>query len=257
MDMAVGGKDAVALREVVSTGIVGDTTTGLADDERSGHEVPGTDVALGIAVQSACSNPAEGKGGRTYHTDTGHTTIKVADEPLYDRLIGVAVVGQLKTEKGIVQYTGADTQGLWGAEGTRKIALKPRSTTRPGIETLRGGDIVNDTKKDAVALNEGDADGIRGITVDEVGGAIERINDPSGEFRVESSKVESGAFFSEEGGGGDEGTQSLNKELLGGLIDIRHIVVSVLALDTLVRETLALLTDVRTRLVSYLAHQAG
>ena len=121
--MAVGGDDAIALREGGAARIVGDGAASLDDDEGTSHIVPLTDVLLGIAVETARGDIAERHRRRTAHTDARHMTVVLVDEPMDDGLVGVAVIGELQAEEGIVDVYMAHMDGT---------AVEPGSTASPG-----------------------------------------------------------------------------------------------------------------------------
>ena len=244
MDDAVGGNDAVALREVVRALVVGAAATGFADDEGTSHVVPLPDVLLGIGIETACSDIAEGDGGRTEHADTGHTAIELTDETLGHRAVGIAVVRQLETDEGIGKGRRVDRQ---------RLAVEMAATAKPCIETLVGTDLVDHAQHDARALHQGDADGIGREVVNEIGGAVEGIDNPA----VLLIGIGGRAFLGDETGLGQQLAQGADDELLRLFVDIRHVVVGMLTLDALGMELLSLLPNERPCPLCDVANRQG
>ena len=97
MDDNIGGDDAVACDKVGRAIVASDATASLEDDEGASHEVPLTDVALGVGIETTCGDVTEGHSGRANHADAADIAIEMGDETGDDGLVGIAVVGQLQT----------------------------------------------------------------------------------------------------------------------------------------------------------------
>ena len=63
MDDAIGGDDAIACEKVGGAVVVGDATASLKDDEGASHVVPLADVALGVGIETTCSDITESHSG--------------------------------------------------------------------------------------------------------------------------------------------------------------------------------------------------
>lgn len=231
MDDAVGGNDAVALGEILGAGIVGDCAAGFLYDQTACHEVPLADVCFGIAIETACCDVAEGHGGGTTHADAAHMAIEGVDEVTDDGLVGIAVVGQLQTEQGILYLLRTDV---------KRLTVEESSPTLRRIETLVGTDLIDYTKEYVATLQEGDAHGIRGILVDEVRGAVEGVDHPEQPFGIVAGK----SLLGDETCLGQKFAQGTDDELLGAFVDIRHVVVGMFALHPFEGELTALVTDI-------------
>ena len=166
--------------------------------------------------------------------------VEGVDEVADDGLIGIAVVGQLQAEQGIADLLGTDVQGL---------AVEIGAPTLPGIEALVGTDLVDHAQQYLAPLQECDAHGIGGILVDEVGGAVERIDHPEHLLGIVAGK----SFLGDESRLGQQFAQRTDNQLFGTFIDIRHIIVGMLALHALERELTALLADIGACPAGYLA----
>lgn len=93
MDDGICGDDAIACHEVGGAVVVGDTTASLKDDEGASHEVPLADVALGVGIETTCSDITESHSGGANHADAANIAIEMGDEARDNGLVGIAVVG--------------------------------------------------------------------------------------------------------------------------------------------------------------------
>lgn len=173
MDDAVGGYDAVALHEGAIACIIGDAATSLHHDEAASHKVPLADIALGVGIEFSCCHVTEGHRGAADGTDAAHITIEMADEPADDRLVGLAVIGQLQADEGIADGACPHMEAL---------AVHPGAASKPGVVAFVGTDLIDDTYQYLLPLTEGDGYGVWCETVNEIGGAVEGIDDPKERF---------------------------------------------------------------------------
>ena len=107
-----------------------------------------------------------------------------------------------------------------------RLAVEVCTAIFPGIVALVGTDLIDHAEDDAAALHQCDADGVRGILMDEVGGAVERVDHPDELFAVVACRT----FLGDESGFGQQLAQGRYDARLGAFIDIAHVVVGVLAL---------------------------
>ena len=166
---SVGGHHTVALGEIGLAIIVSHGATSLFHDECTCHKVPLSDILFGITVVSASSHIAQGHGSRTTHADTANMTIELIDQSLDDGLIGIAVIRQLQAEQSVGNFLSTYAQ---------QVAIHIGAPTLPGIVTLVAAHLVNHTQQHLTALQQGNAHGIRGILMNEIGGTIKRIYHP-------------------------------------------------------------------------------
>ena len=61
----------------------------------------------------------------------------------------------------------------------QRLVIQPSASTLPGIEAFVGTDFVDDAYQDLLLTEQGDAHGIGCILVNEIRGAVERVNHPS------------------------------------------------------------------------------
>ena len=187
---------------------------------------------------------AECDGCGTTGSDAANVAVELVDESLDGGFVGIAVVRQLQAQQGIFKLLGAYVQ---------LTAVDVGSAIFPCIETLIAAYLVDHTYQHLLALQQGDANRIGRILVDEVGCAVERVDHPAewgcGAFGC--------ALFGDEVGLGQQFAQLVYDELLRALIDIRHIVVGMFTFHTVERELAALFTDIGTSLACYLAHGIG
>ena len=170
--------------------------------------------------------------------------VEMVDELLDHGFIGIAVVGQLQTDEGIADGTAAHVDGL---------AVEIGTPTLPGIETLIGTHLIDHTQQDLTALCQGDGYGIGRKAMNEIRGAVERIDHPK--HLLVAMRCQS--LLGDEARLGQQLLQRLDNHALGGLVDIRHIVVGVLALHLIDAETRAFLLDIGPCLAGYTANGSG
>ena len=81
-----------------------------------------------------------------------------------------------------------------------RLAVEVCAAIFPSVVALVGTDLIDHAEDDAVALHQGDTDGVRGILVDEVGGAVERVDHPDKLLAVVACR----AFLGDEAGFGQQ-----------------------------------------------------
>ena len=148
-----------------------------------------------------------------------------------DGAVGVAVIGQLQTEQRLTDGMTADVQ---------RPATEPRSPTLPGIITLAGSHLIDDAKQNLMATAEGYADTVGRIFMDEVRRAVERVDYPA----VLLVMIDGRPFLGDEARLGQQFAKCRDDEPLRAFIDIRHVVVSVLALHHFFLKLPALLSNI-------------
>lgn len=172
MDRGGGGGDLAALGEGGLAALRGgDHAARLPDQEHPGGVVPGLEPVLHKAVQAARGQVAQLQRGRADPADVVAAVIEQAHPP--EGPVGqlpAAGVGARGAEALPQGGGGADMDGPPAAEG----ALPPA-----GSEQLAGVGVVDDAQKDASLLRQSQGDGAVAQVVEQIGGAVHRVQDPN------------------------------------------------------------------------------
>lgn len=182
MDRGGGGGDLAAVGEGGLAALRGgDYAARLPDQEHPGGVVPGLEPVLHKAVQAARGQVAQLQRGRADPADVVAAVIEQAHPP--EGPVGqlpAAGVGARGAEALPQGGGGADMDGPPAAEG----ALPP-----VGSEQLAGVGVVDDAQKDASLLRQSQGDGAVAQVVEQIGGAVHRVQDPNWAGEVHAGVV--------------------------------------------------------------------
>ena len=112
------------------------------------------------------------------------------------------------------------------ARDAHAAVVQERAAATAGGEQFVARRVIDDRLRDLAALGQRDRHGVVGQAVDEVGGAVQRIDDPLELGLVGALQAE---FLAQDGVIRISGAQRLDDGLLGGAIDFRDIIARPLA----------------------------
>ena len=166
----VAGDDVAAGEHGVAAVEIGDEAAGLAHQDDAGRHVPGREAALPVGVEAAGRDPGEIERGRA-------EAAQARDLVLHG---GRSRGGRARDRRGRVrQPAGDDRVGEPLARGDAQApVVEEGALAALGGEQLVVGRIVDQAGDDRALALERDRDREVRDAVQEVGGAVERIDDP-------------------------------------------------------------------------------
>src|SRR5215469_2016926 len=183
----VAGDNIAFLQNGIAAVDVADKAAGLAHQERARRKIPGREIAFPIGVEPPCRDPSEIKRRRA-----------VAAQPREGALRGcdfVAGEPEIATPE-MRQATGDDSVGEPLPRGDADaLVVQKRTLAALGDEHVVIRRIVDETSDDRAVALKRNRDGEMRDAMEEIGGAVERIDDPA-MGRVGARM--SAAFFAQE-----------------------------------------------------------
>ena len=178
VELVVGGEDLAVGEPGVAAAEIGDEAARLADQHDAGGDVPELEVLLPEAVEAARRDPGEIERGRAEAADAGDFGRDRVEDLVEAAEIAMRLVGDAGGDQRLGEVAaGGDAQPPLVEPGAPALF-------RP--EALVGQRIVDQAVAElAPALAAGlrlldrDRDGEMGDAVEEVGGAVDRIDDPA------------------------------------------------------------------------------
>ena len=171
LDGLVAGDDVALGEHVVAAVAIGDEAAGLAHQDEPGRDVPGLDIALPIAVEPAGGDPGEIERGGAEAAQAGDLLLHGAGFLARQREVAAADMRQAAGDHGVGKPLAAgDADALLVQEGAL-AAL--------GDEHLVVGRIVDQAGDHRALALERDRNRELRNAVQEIGGAVERIDDPA------------------------------------------------------------------------------
>jgi tryptophanyl-tRNA synthetase len=164
----------------------GDEATGLEHQKDSGGDVPWRQVQFPECVEPSRGEPREIDGRRAHAPDSGG---RLCDRKELARvLIGVSIPAEWKP--------GADqrSRGLRGIRHANWRAVHASAKPTHGCEQLAVRDVEHHGDDRLRFENRGDRDGVRGNSVQEVGGSVQRVDD---ERQIGWKRLVAPAFLAE------------------------------------------------------------
>src|SRR5450830_1121270 len=221
IDAGVAGQAFLLFQEVGFTGEIADQAAGFGHQQRARSDVPGRQTGFEEAVAETGGHIGQVQGGGAGAAQAGGAGHDVG----HHGQVGLEVVARAEGEAGGDQRL---TQA--GALAHADAALvQVGATALGGGEQVVAAGVVDDGLFDLAAHRQRDADAVHGKTVDEVGGAVERIDDPD-EFRVFGA-MRLARFLGQDAVARVGREKGLDDDVLGRLIDFRHKVIHLLLRD--------------------------
>ena len=184
VDEAVGGEDDGTAELIGISGEIGDFTSGFFDEEDSGGGVPGLEAKFPETVEATGGDAGEIDSGGAIAADAVRALGEVA--VVLEIWAGFAVAhGEAGTEKA------GGNGGVFG--DVHFLAVESGAFATGGAEEFVIEGIENYRSEKRAPLGERNGNAETGITVGEIGGAVERINVPA-EFGSGRAFVTSSLF---------------------------------------------------------------
>ena len=170
VDLRVAGHHLALEQEVRLAGEVADQATGLGDHQRAGGHVPGVQAGLEEAVVPA--------GGHVAQVQRGGAGAAQAGAVLHHRLehlhVAVEVVATAEREAGADQRFGQPR----AARDPQPPVVQVGAAAARGVEQVIARGVVDDRLLHLAAEGQRDRHAVHREAVQEVRGAIERVDDP-------------------------------------------------------------------------------
>src|SRR5581483_1782285 len=180
---------------------------GLAHQDQAGGDVPGRQVALPIAVEASGRDPGEIERGGAEAAQSRHLVLQHGDLLARQRKVAAAVMWQAADDDRIDEP---------GAAGHAQAAVVEEGALAAlGGEQLVIGGIVDEAGDDRVLALERDRDAEMRDAVQEIGGAVERVDDQA--MRLVGAFV-AAAFLAEKAVAGPRMAELLAQDFLGATI---------------------------------------
>ena len=212
MNPQITGDDIAVLQVTLITLEVGGDTACLLHQQRAGSEIPGLEIELPEAVIAARSDIGQVQRCRAGPPDASGLQHESFEGGEVDVQVGKVTEGEAGAEQRTVQVL---------ALGNAQAAIvEVCSTAAAGGKQLVMHRIIDDRMLQAVKVANGNGDADLWHAVDEVGGAIEGVNDPLEVFIGDAA-----AFLGEDTMLGVGATDNLHDGRLGALIDVRDKVI--------------------------------
>ena len=135
---------------------------------------------------------------------------------------------------------------------------QPCAPTLPGIVTLVGTYLVDNSRQNAVLVHQRYRHSVWSIAVYKIRRTVQRVDNPyqtaRSKFMVIFFLNRYRTLFSNKSSSRQQTTQPFHNKLFRTFVDIRHIVVSMFPLHPVDRKSLALLSNICTSLTGYRAN---
>ena len=218
MNPQVAGDDIAVLQVTLITLEVGGDTARLLHQERTGRDVPGLEIELPEAVIAPRGDVGEIQRRRAGTTNTRRLQHEGSEGGQVGIQIGKIPEGETGAEQGSVQvFTLGDAQAAIIEVGAAAAA---------GGEELVMHRVIHDGVLQAIEMADANGDAELRHAVDEVGGAIEGVDDP-----LEVLIGNAATFFGEDAVIRVGAVDDLDDGGLGALVDIGDEIIVRLAGD--------------------------
>ena len=149
---------------------IGDQAAGLDDQQAPGRDVPGRQPELPEPVQAAGRHVREVERGRTGSAHPRGVLGHAREN--FDILVEIVEPAKRKTgsDQAILQ--------LIALGHAQPVVVQKGAAPARGRKKLVAGRVVHDGLRDVAAMPQADRHGVLGKAVNEIGGAVERIDDP-------------------------------------------------------------------------------
>ena len=193
-------------------------TTGFADQQRTRCHVPDGQTGLKEAIGKTCSYIGQIQRGRA---GAAHASGALHDFAQHQHVL-LEVVATAEGEAG-----GDQAVTQLSALGDADAALVQIGTTALGrSEQVVAAGVIDHGVLDLALVGQSDAHAVHGKAVDEVGGAVQRVDDP--DMVGVLGAVLAARFFGQDGMLGVGVEQRFDDDALGGLVYLGHKVVHLL-----------------------------
>src|SRR6185369_4953481 len=248
MDRGRASEEFAAFERTVSTAIVGHEPSRLADQQQARCRIPWLKLVFPETVHSTGGHPGEIKRRRTETTDTGDVRCKRKVD------LGPFLRIALAEER---DSRADDAVGEVAPRGNAKpLVLEPGAPALLGPEALVGQRLVDKPLRDLgpaarLLLLNSDRDREVRYAVEEVGRAIQRIDDPP---RLVGVARDLAAFLEQHAPVGPGVPKLVDDGLLGALVGHRHEVGRTLAADLQMLDLAEVAAKARRRLACGALH---
>ena len=171
MDGVVAGDDLALGEHILAAVAIADETAGLAQQNEACRDVPGLDVALPIAIETAGRDPGEVERGGAEAAQPRDLLLHGAGFPLPKREIAAAMMGKSAGDHGLGK--------AFSAGNADALLVHERAFALLGDEHLFVGRIVDQAGDHRAFAFERDRNRELRNAVQEIGGAVERVDDPA------------------------------------------------------------------------------
>ena len=223
IDARVGGHAFALFQEVGFTGEVAHQPTRFGDQQGARGHVPGAQAGFEEAVGKSGGHISQVERGSTRAAHAGHLGHHVLQH-LHE---GLEVVSWPKRKAGADQ--AVFELGAFGHADAAVIQVSAAATG--GAEQVVAGGVVYHGLLRAAIDHEGNADAVNGKAVDEVGGAVQRVDDPDMAATLVAFALPATGFFGPDAVIRVSGQQRFDDGLLGRMIDLGDEVVGLLGRD--------------------------
>ena len=196
-------------------------TACFLNQQGAGGHVPLGQAEFPEGIKAACSYVGKVQAGGAGAADAGG----LADQATEHAQVVVQRIDLIGAEREAGAQQGA-IQGLAGAD-TQAAAVQCCAAAAAGGELFLANRIQHDGVLNAALYAAGDADGKVRYTANEVGGAVQRVDDPDSVGAFAMARLEA-AFLGLNAVVGIGLAQLADNGLLGGAIHFRHIIARVL-----------------------------
>src|SRR5690606_25526741 len=186
--LRIAGNDLALFQELVATGEVADQAARLLNEQATGGHVPFGQTEFPEGVIAAGGNVGQIQAGSATAADAGRLADQAAEHPQ----IVVQIVDLVLLEREAGTQQGA-VQALAVAY-PQALAVECCTPTAAGGEFFLAYRIENDRMLDATLDAAGDAHGKVRYAAQEVGGAIQRVDDPDDIRAFTLTGLEAGLF---------------------------------------------------------------
>src|SRR5579862_7528661 len=171
MHAVISGGDLALGEDGVATAAIADEAAGFADQDDARGKIPRRQVALPVGVEPAGCDPGEVEGRRAVAAQSGKVLLRGGNFAARQHEVAAPVMRQAAGDNGF---------GKIAARGDAKaLIVEERALAVLGDEELLVGRIVNEAGNDGAVALERDRDSEVRNAVQEIGGAVERIDDPA------------------------------------------------------------------------------
>ncbi len=206
----VAADDMAGGQRVVVTADAGDEAAGFAHHDLAGRDVPGLQIALPVAVEAADGDEGHVERGGAEATEARDLVLQFAD--LAARLLVVAAA-DMRQAAGDHAFVELAPSGH-----AEPLVVEERALAALGdVELLIGG-VVDHAGDDSAFARQADRDRELRNAVQEIGGAVERIDDPGMALVGALARA---AFLADEAVAGSRFREVGVEHLLGALVGER------------------------------------
>ncbi|MNO64475.1 hypothetical protein D3C76_552030 [compost metagenome] len=222
--LGVARNDVAFFEEIVSTVKVADQTACFLDQQGAGSHVPFRQAGFPERIETAGGDIGQVQAGGASAADAG----SLADQAAEHAQVVVQVVHLVVAEWEASAQQCAFQALAWA--DAQAAAVQLGAATTGGGEFFLAHWVQNHGVLEAATVFAGNADGKVRDATQEVGGAIEGVDDPQVVFAFTAACVQAG-FFTEDTMGRIGLAQGIDDALLGRAIDFRDVILGVFFVD--------------------------